>query len=492
MLKKYSFTVLLLLLPLLFINIRDSHDWGDDFAQYLIQAGNITESHPQTENGLVSDEISGGFAVKAYPVGFPLLLSPVYALSGIEIRPYLILETIFLIVLSWLCWNYFRKFFDERLALLLMLFFAYHYLTLDLKGQILSEIPFTLFLLLLVSMFRSGKNTIRHWLVLGILCGFLSSIRILGAISLPALAAFLLMSYLKGEAGEKYGKLNRKKVFLFFTLISACTFFLLNSILFKIPVGDFLEFYRDAGSDHPTHFFSNLFVYLNHIGRIFQLPFVHASVWTYMCGILMLTGLLRALFRNDGVEAWWLLFYLLILGFYPYPSGGFRFLFPVFPFLILYFFEGLQIISSRIKSGLERKSSYAASLLLLAALIQPIYQIVATTGVSVDGPQSKDAKEMFEYLRNKTSRDAVVVFPRARAMALYSEHPSTYLIQKNTTAENDQLFKRLNVKMLVVAKENEKSPLYDPALWDYLKVYRSALQLKWQNEAFEVYGMSYD
>ena len=46
------FVLIGLLLPLFYINVKDSHDWGDDFAQYFIQARNILEGRPQTDNGL--------------------------------------------------------------------------------------------------------------------------------------------------------------------------------------------------------------------------------------------------------------------------------------------------------------------------------------------------------------------------------------------------------------------------------------------------------
>ena len=83
--KVIEHTVLLLfLIPLFFINIKSSHDWGDDFAQYIHQAKNISEGISQNNTGYVfnSDVFLGP---NAYPTGFPLLLAPIIKNYGFVI-----------------------------------------------------------------------------------------------------------------------------------------------------------------------------------------------------------------------------------------------------------------------------------------------------------------------------------------------------------------------------------------------------------------------
>ena len=76
--KLSGIACILFLLPLLYINAKDCHDWGDDFAQYFLQARNIVENRPQTDNGLVFDKVDGDFALHAYPAEFPLIICPFY------------------------------------------------------------------------------------------------------------------------------------------------------------------------------------------------------------------------------------------------------------------------------------------------------------------------------------------------------------------------------------------------------------------------------
>ena len=74
--KIFMALAILLLLPLFFLNVKTSHDWGDDFAQYLIQAKNIVHHHSQTDNSLIYNGQVNCYSLPAYPVGFPLLLKP--------------------------------------------------------------------------------------------------------------------------------------------------------------------------------------------------------------------------------------------------------------------------------------------------------------------------------------------------------------------------------------------------------------------------------
>src|ERR1035437_2284808 len=78
--------VILLLSPLMFINIRDSHDWGDDFAGYLRQAKNISEGKPFYQSKFEYHEYNPGYSPPYYSYGFPLLLSPVVKVWGLNFK----------------------------------------------------------------------------------------------------------------------------------------------------------------------------------------------------------------------------------------------------------------------------------------------------------------------------------------------------------------------------------------------------------------------
>ena len=76
--------VMLVLSPLLLLNIRNSHDWGDDFAGYITQARNIAEGKPFYKTKFEFHDYNPSYAPPYYSYGFPLLLSPVIKHYGLN------------------------------------------------------------------------------------------------------------------------------------------------------------------------------------------------------------------------------------------------------------------------------------------------------------------------------------------------------------------------------------------------------------------------
>ena len=101
--------VALICLPAFFINIKSSHDWGDDFAQYIHQAKNITAGIPQQQTGYIYNPEFHHLGPPAYPVGFPLLLAPVYAIFGNSIKHFDIYISFFLLGFALLMFYFLHK-----------------------------------------------------------------------------------------------------------------------------------------------------------------------------------------------------------------------------------------------------------------------------------------------------------------------------------------------------------------------------------------------
>ena len=176
---RYRILIAILLVPLFFINVKDTHDWGDDFAQYLIQARNIVEGRPQTDNGLLVNEKDPVYAIEAYPIGLPLLLAPIYYFFNLSIKPYTIFFSTILFLTGLFCFELFRKRTTLLASIIITLLFCFNITTIDLKKQILSEIPFTCFLIFLLlwpqlSYYRKKYS----WIITGLLLAYLVSIRL--------------------------------------------------------------------------------------------------------------------------------------------------------------------------------------------------------------------------------------------------------------------------------------------------------------------------
>ena len=203
--RVYFIACILLLLPLLYINVKPYQDWGDDYAQYILQARNIVEQRPQIDNGLVFDKVDGDFALHAYPAGFPLLISPVYYFFKLSVKPYLILISVLMISLGVLMFNYFKKYYSPLISLTIVIFILYNHYLLLLKDSILTDIPFVFFLFLLIQIAERKNRSILFYVVCGLLASWLTSIRFVGIASLAALTADM---FLPGTYEERTFSLN--------------------------------------------------------------------------------------------------------------------------------------------------------------------------------------------------------------------------------------------------------------------------------------------
>ena len=92
---------LVLLFVLLSAVLTDGHGWGDDFALYLRQAQNIADGHEYSDTGYIYNTHEPLYSPKAYPPVYPLLLSIVYKIFGLDFLKLKAISVLFFVVLSW-------------------------------------------------------------------------------------------------------------------------------------------------------------------------------------------------------------------------------------------------------------------------------------------------------------------------------------------------------------------------------------------------------
>jgi uncharacterized membrane protein len=416
-LRIFRFILLVLTVPLLFINIKSTHDWGDDFAQYLIQARNIVEHRPQTDNGLLLDEQNANFAVKAYPIGFPLLIAPVYALKGFEVRYYLMLNSVLLVITSFFCFEFFRKRTTLFISLLITLVFCYNIHILEIKKTILSEISFTCLLMGILLWNDSARRTkIHQWIITGILISYLISIRIIGISMLTAIVLYEIIF-------NKKELLKRRIIKAFgISILSTLVFVMLNIFIFPTQSFSLLGFYSNAVSKFGIPFLQNL--NLNYDVARYIFPFFDSWI-TPVWIVIAFAGWILRIMKSPQLSEVFFIIYVLVLLSYPYSDGGNRFLLPVLPLLLYYsgyFFELILKPAGKysiwIVSGLY--------IFMLVLCIQPLTNILQSEDQVEQGPYTHTSRELIAFI-NSTPSNSVVAFCKPRVIALYTGHPSIWM-----------------------------------------------------------------
>lgn len=486
----YFILCAILCLPLFIINIKDSHDWGDDFAQYILQAKNIVEHKPQTETGYVYNDKLPVVAPPAYPAGFPLMLAAVYKLKGNSIKAFNYLITTILFFLCLAMFWFFRKNFSGLTALLLVLIVAYNPWTLFFKAEILSDFPFTLFFLLATVLYLQEKNSVLNAVLTGLSCGMMLSIRGVAAVFL--IAIFLHTIYLIIEY-RKSGKLFSQLVQKIFVIIgSALTvYFLLNFILVRVPTGKFLEFYSQSYQKFSTG--EIIIQNLNYYVEVFEAYF-HPQMekWTFITFVsesfalvLLLIGLLYCLLHKRTFIDLLVWMYILLFIIYPYTAGGFRFILPVFPFLIYYMAMGLKQIKLNIRAN-RNAMIVAGGLFVLLQYQHDISKITDMRHDVLPGPQETASVETFEYIKKNIPESSIIVFKKPKALALYTGRKTTSTVFYQTSEDIKNMLNELHAEYLLLNSDNDQE-LKDEQMKKYIDDYKNNVQLIWQNKKFLLY-----
>ncbi len=71
-----------------FLTVREgfSYIWGGDFSLYILHAKNISEGKPYEHTGYIYNPSYPYLSPKTYPPVFPLLLTPVYMIFGLDFQ----------------------------------------------------------------------------------------------------------------------------------------------------------------------------------------------------------------------------------------------------------------------------------------------------------------------------------------------------------------------------------------------------------------------
>ena len=269
--KPWILFLLIICLPLLWLNVKDSHDWGDDFASYLHQAQNICEGKPQSEIGYIYNPRFAILGPRAYTIGLPLLLSPLYAFFGHNIYVYLLAMSVLLLLFLVMMFIFLSNKMKPLYAFLFCLIIAYNPGTLYLKGEIMCDICIAFFLLLTIYCFERWKNSpsLAYPLLLGLMNGFLLSLKGTGIVLSAALLVMVVFKLLK-HRNEQNTRLIIRNTLL--TIITGGVIYaLLNEIIFPTPRGGITHFTSlTIGEDYFNLFKMNFDNYVSQFNYFYS------------------------------------------------------------------------------------------------------------------------------------------------------------------------------------------------------------------------------
>lgn len=475
-------SIAILSLPLFFINVRDTHDWGDDFAGYIHQAENIVNGIPQSSVRIRYNE---DYHSVVPDVGFPLMLAPVHYLFGNDTRAFLLLISLTLFLLSLALMRYYTQYFSPLASCFLCLVTIYNPWVLSLKGEILSDIPFTLVLILSFIYYQTkGTDQIINCVLLGLMVGYLISIRFVGLAFPLALGGIFIKRFIRSTGPEYTRNLIKSNMILAVSI--AGVYFLLNRLLFPTPPeASYVVPEQLSLTGMGSSILNNLNTYSDSIYTFFR-SLGRYQILTIAVRSLVVVSLAAGIFlklkeRADLMDLFVWIYFLSILIF----GGIDRYLFPILPFLFHYMAFGLQSIKLNLRVNRNIVAT-ALGCFVLLTYYPEVKWIIQHQDEVQKGPQEPASLEAFEYIKKNTPENSVIVFAKPRALALYTGRIGMWNEPTDDLQKLMEKFETKDVQYVLIHSEETK----EPTLRKLVEEYKESVTLEWSNEKFALYKIT--
>ena len=418
-----------LLLPLAFINIKNSHDWGDDFAMYLTEAKNIVQHKDPGQNGFIINP-NAMMGPQSYPIGFPLILAPVIKWYGVNFYALNKYQSLLLIGALFFGFLFLYKNFSGLSSLLMTLVIAYNPLILSFKTEILSDIPFWCAVNVVLYLTYSRKHGAGWMLFSGALIGFCIHVRSVG---FAVLISFLLYHLLHDLS-------NRRpdwKKYLLFSVAFAGVF---SSLKLLFPLNSSYTYFEgDVLTTSANHLSYNL----ESICNFFKSPGLTDYYFiTSICAYTFLTFLVIGFFIEIRTNPFSFLNLLTVIFvgvviMYHFGDAGIRLILPLMFIFFYYFATAFKTLMGAIRFHYKAIALCCCGV-LFCTYYTPLHTLIATTDNVVEGPCTMASREVFRYMKMNGIVSKNIGFDRPRALSLFTGNNGLHLSDEHLLEEVKQ------------------------------------------------------
>jgi hypothetical protein len=406
---------------------RGGHDWGGDFALYLLQAQSLASGTPAESPPVVREMMRRGdnaLGPHAYLWGYPLLLAPWFALGVDQPEPLKRLVGAFFVGAVVICLALFRRRGETpSVAVAAAALVALHPVLLGFRDQLLSDLPYLMLSLLALlavdgvrDAMRRGRSPTPLLLGAGAAIAAATAVRHNGALLGVVLGAVL--------AVESLGLARRRgwlAVLRCWALPAAAMAAVTLPVLLLLPSTSdgYLPF---LGPPTREMLLANLAANLRTLGAF--LGQWQPLVWGCLVVPAVAIGVAARLRRDYAL----VLYPLLTLALYTAwaPSQGPRYLYGVAVPLAYFAVSGWSILAAvllrRAPAGVARRPWGVVVAGIFAAFLAGQSLRDAQPGLEQrtiqPGPYTANAEAMFAHVEQHTAEDAWIAFFKPRVMYL--------------------------------------------------------------------------
>src|SRR5262245_39242621 len=455
------------------MTLREGHDWGDDFGLYILHARNIAQGINYKRTGYIYNPDFVLVAPQTYPPVFPLLLSPIYKLWGLNLEAMkvgvvgaflLSLIAIFMALRRRLPWPY-------LVALLVIV--GFNPFIWQFKDNINSDLPFLSLVYLSIFLIDRAYQPDRFdsprtldVLLIGITIYLAYGTRSLGLVLLLCLLAYDLL------------KNRRPTAFAIKVAVITGAFVALQSLFLHSD-----RAYAGLLSVRLSHTLSHTWEFTSELSGLlagmtegaFRLP-----LFVVMSGLAIIGYFTRVRQQITYFELFPVLYSIpLLILLQPIEM---RYLFPLMPFYLFYAFLGIRAVS---------KTKEIEALAFLAILI--VFPVAYSSqyarldyGPIREGITKTETQQVFDYIRKETRENDVFAFRKPKALALFTGRRASALHQDPDDQALWKYLRQIKATHLLWGP-SQLEPDYQEFLRSFIIRNQDHLQETYANADFRLY-----
>jgi hypothetical protein len=410
---------------------------NDDFAAYVMHAKNLVEGHAYSDIRYIPNPNAMWLSpANGYPPIYPMILALVYWMFGLDLHAFKIATVIcflgFLVVYLELIGR------DLGKGVVAVALVSFNPVFWEQRDFILSEFPYLLFsFAALLAIERVYARLERNQLKLR--SALLVSVLIYCAYGTRTIGIALVFALIVADLVKFRGPSR----FSLCVLALASLFIGAQTMLLASPSGYVSAFHFSLHT-----IVANLVYYgktlscvwqngfSKEIQIVFALAFTAAATW----------GFANSLLRERGAKELYLLAYVAILMAWN-TEIGLRGLLPILP---LYFFYGLrEWIRFFRPTRLPVRVMAVATLVGIAAVSYAGEFRYETLMPAEPNVADASAAEMFAFVREHTSPEDVIVFPKPRSLALFTGRRVAALSPEQSEAQSVEFLRAIHATVLI-------------------------------------------
>lgn len=416
-----------------------THNWGDDFSQFLMQTKSIIDGNiPEflTHNKFTITHSAPGIGPVAYPWGFPVLLAPIYKLFGLNWFALKSLNILlfagFLLTAFWLL--------KRRLAfletILIVAVFAVHPILLSFLDSLLSDMPFLFFSTLSMLLIDRwlvadyASISIGRYIAIGATVFAAYEMRTNGTLFLPLIFICQCVEYY--ALRQKHQRTIYWKQHLTLGLAPYVTFFACAALFSRLFPSD--EAYYASYLHLDVQYFIGLIRSNSPYYFLTLLPsFFSALPMFQIIYYLSLPFCAIGIIANVRKDYHFAIYSGFTLGLYLIFPGqqGMRYVFPLLLFWIYFVFQGMIACCSRLP---QRYCAPAGMILVYvvwfwmsAGFFASSMQLIKKNfhhQREIAGPFDAISAEMFAFVSERTEPTSIVGFYKPRLLRMLTNRDS--------------------------------------------------------------------